>query len=90
MRTNQEALFALRPVGDKLSEIQKQALLRFQVALEDFTHAFYDNVPDCADRSAAARKLLELKMTAVQAITHTGFEPKTKEKKNVEEKSSEK
>ena len=50
MRTKEDALAALRPVGEKgLTEVQKQAMLRLQVAVEEFNHAIFDNVPECAD-----------------------------------------
>ena len=91
MRTKEDALAALRPVGEKgLTEVQKQAMLRLQVAVEEFNHAIFDNVPECADRTAAVRHLLDCKMTCVQAITHTGFEkPQTKEKKDGYQKANE-
>lgn len=90
MRTTDEALKALRPIDPKfIGEVQKQAMLRLQVAVEEFTHALFENVPESADRTAAVRKLLECKMTCIQAITHTGFEPATltKEKKDGDQKT---
>lgn len=87
MRTKDEALRALRPIPPKeLSEVQKQAMLKMQVAVEEFAHEIFSNVPECADRTAAVRKLVECKMTCIQAITHTGFEkPETKESTDVKE-----
>lgn len=71
MRTKEEGLTALRAVDPKfIGEVQKQAMLRFQVGVEEFAHALYDNVPDGADRTCAMRHLLDCKMTAIQAITH--------------------
>ena len=91
MRTKEDALVALRPVdGKALTEVQKQAMLRFQVGVEEFAHALFENVPECADRTAAVRKLLELKFTCVQAITHTGFDAPHPEKKNVEKENAQK
>lgn len=90
MRTKEDALKALRAVDAKtITEVQKQAMLKFQISVEDFTHDLFENVPECADRTAAFRKLLECKMTCIQAITHTGFD-KPKEAKNGKEEDKEK
>ena len=86
MRTKDEGLKALRAVDPKfIGEVQKQAMLRLQVAVEEFAYAVYDNVPDSADRTAAMRKLLECKFTCVQAITHEEKPVETKKEpaKNV-------
>lgn len=71
MRTKEEGLTALRTVDAKfISETQKQAMLILQASVEELVHAIFDNVPEGADRTSAVRKLLECKMTCVQAITH--------------------
>lgn len=90
MKTKDELLVQLRPTdAKKFSAVQNQALMKWQIAVEDFCHELFENVPECADRTVAARKLLELKFYGVQAITHVGFEKK-KEVKKSEEKAGEK
>lgn len=87
MRTKEDALKYMRSIEPKfLTEVQKQAMLRLQIGVEEFLHAIFDNVPDSAERTVAVRKLLECKMNCNQAITHTGFEPAVKETKNAKEK----
>lgn len=79
MRSREEVLDAIRPRDPKfLSEVQKQALLRIQLAFEELATSIIDDVPESADRTVACRKLLECKRDCVQAITHTGFQPKEK------------
>lgn len=69
MRNREEVVHAFTP-NPKLNEIQKQALLRTEMAFKELATEVVDLVPECADRTAALRKLLEAKMTCVQAITH--------------------
>ncbi len=82
MRTREEVIHAFTPVGAKLDEVQRMALLKTENAFKDLATDLIDFLPECADRTAALRKLLEAKMTCTQAITHA---VKSKENQNVKE-----
>lgn len=69
MRTSAEVLHAFTPVG-KLPPGHTQRLLRMETLFKDAALEIVDLVPESADRTAALRKLLEAKMTCVQAISH--------------------
>lgn len=69
MRTKQEVIHAFTPVG-KLDPGATQRLLRMEVSFRDMANEIMDHVPESADRTAALRKLLESKMTCIQAISH--------------------
>lgn len=69
MRTREEVIAAFKPV-DKLDSVRQMKLMHLQKEMEDIALAILDYVPECADRTAALRKLLECKFTCVQAITH--------------------
>lgn len=69
MRTREEVRFAFSPVG-KLGQSETQRILRIEVLMKDTASELMDLVPESADRTAAMRKLLEVKMTCVQAISH--------------------
>lgn len=69
MRTVAEINYAFTPVA-KLSEIQRSAMLKTEIAFKELATDIADLVPECPDRTAALRKLLEAKMTCTQAITH--------------------
>ncbi len=45
-------------------------LLKLQNAFIEMATDIADLVPECPDRTASLRKLLECKFTAVQALTH--------------------
>lgn len=85
MRTQAEVVHAFTPVG-KLDPGLTQRILRIEVAFRELAVELVDLVPECPDRTAALRKLLESKMTCVQAISHAQAEEKapapTKEKKD--------
>ena len=89
MRTRDEVIHAFTPVM-KLSEGQKMRLLKLEVAYKDLATEILDLVPESADRTSALRKLLEVKFTTSQAITHTN-EPALKGSTNgIEKKSDDK
>lgn len=69
MRSREEVIAAFRPV-EKLDSVRQMKMMHIQKEMEDTALAIMDYVPDCADRTAALRKLLECKQTCVQAITH--------------------
>lgn len=69
MRTKEEVVFAFTPVG-KLDTVTQQHVLRTEIACKELATELMDLVPECADRTVALRKLLEVKMTCIQAITH--------------------
>ncbi len=69
MRTVQEVTHAFTPVG-KLDPATAQRIYLVQVAFIEFAKEILELVPECADRTAAMRKLLEAKMSSVQALTH--------------------
>jgi len=69
MRTLDEALYAMRPVG-KLNQVSQQALLHIENSFIELTRDIFRHVPECADRTSALRKLLEAKMMCSQAISH--------------------
>ena len=69
MRTKAEITHAFTP-NTKLSVAQKQILLNLQVAFIDFATMIQSEVPECADRTSALRKLLEAKFMCSQAVTH--------------------
>ncbi len=70
MRTRDEVIHAFTPVM-KLSEGQKMRLLKLENQFKDTATEILDLVPECADRTSALRKLLEVKFTCSQAVTHT-------------------
>lgn len=69
MRTREEVVSAFTPVV-KLSEVQKTAILKLEIAFRDLATDIVDLVPETPDRTAALRKLLESKFTCTQAVTH--------------------
>lgn len=69
MRTREEIIHAFTPVGNLKSEEQIR-VMKVSNAFKDMALEVADLVPDCADKTAALRKLLEAKFTCVQAITH--------------------
>lgn len=69
MRTKEEVVHAFTPVG-KLDVVTEQKLLKMQTLFKEAAAEILDLVPESADRTAALRKLLEAKMTCVQALTH--------------------
>lgn len=69
MRNRDEVIHAFTPVG-KLDEVQKQCMMKIEMATRDLATDIIELVPDCADRISALRKLLEAKFNCVQAITH--------------------
>lgn len=69
MRTAEEAKFAFTPVG-KLGVTTTHKILKIENEFRDLALSVVDLVPESADRTAALRKLLEAKMTCVQAISH--------------------
>jgi hypothetical protein len=74
MRTPEDVTRAFTPVpGKELSEQQTQGIMLVQNAFLELASTIMIDVPECADRTAALRKLLEAKFTCVQAITHTGY-----------------
>lgn len=79
MRTREEVKRAFQPIEGKPSLVQSQAIMKITAAYQDLADQVMVDVPECADRTAAVRKLLESKFTAIQAITHTGYEPKGKQ-----------
>jgi hypothetical protein len=91
MRTRDEVIKAFTPAG-KLDSVQQSALLKVEVAFKECAVEAFDMVPECPDRTAALRKLLEAKMTCIQAITHVSSTStpaqvqKTEEKKNGKQK----
>lgn len=70
MRTREDVIDAFTP-KHKLSEGQKQRMLRLEVLMKETATEVLDLVPECADRTAALRKMLEAKRTLTQAITHS-------------------
>lgn len=83
MKTREEVVHAFTPVNPKeISPVQQQAILIMQTEHVDLATTIFKDVPECADRTVALRKLLECKMYCIQAITHTGFfKPDTKKDK---------
>ncbi len=73
MRTKLEVLNAFTP-NPRLTQVQNMALMKTNKAFQDLAVELIDLVPECADRTAALRKLLESKFTCIQAITHHGFD----------------
>lgn len=69
MRTADEVKYAFTAVG-KLDTGLSQRILRLEIAFRELASEVFDLVPESADRTAALRKLLESKMTCVQAISH--------------------
>lgn len=69
MRTAEEVNFAFSPVS-KLTEVQKQEILKTEMGFKDLATDLVALVPESPDRTVALRKLLEAKMMMVQAITH--------------------
>lgn len=90
MRNSLEVQHAFTPVG-KLDPGAQQRLLHMEIGFRELAQQVVEMVPECADRTAALRKLLESKMTCVQAISHYKTEPqsaaKEKENDHQEEKS---
>ena len=70
MRTLEEVNHAFSPVP-KLDPAQSARMLKCQMAYLEVAQQIVDLVPECADRTAALRLLLESKMTCTQAITHS-------------------
>ncbi len=81
MRTVQEIEHAFTPVG-KLDEPTKSAMLKLQTSFLELATDIEHLVPECPDRTASLRKLLEAKFTAVQALTHYKPEKVDKKKEN--------
>lgn len=69
MRTKAEVVHAFTPVG-KLDTSLTHKIMRVEIAFRELASELTDLVPESADRTAALRKLLESKMTCVQAISH--------------------
>jgi hypothetical protein len=77
IKTLEDLKRAFHPVASKeLTEEMKARITRLEYACVEFGSEIIDLVPECADRTAALRKLLEAKFTCVQAITHTRVETK--------------
>lgn len=74
MRTKEEVVHAFTPVG-KLDPSNTQKILRVEVLMRETAQELMDLVPESADRTTAMRKLLEAKMTCVQAISHVKAVP---------------
>lgn len=74
MRTREEVTKAFNPIDGKfLTETQKIMIHKMTTEFCDLAEKIAMDVPECADRTAALRLLLEAKFTCVQAITHTGY-----------------
>lgn len=72
MRTVEDVKKAFHPIPSKeMTEVKKASIQRVEFAFENLVTELLDLVPECADRTAAFRKCLEAKFTAIQAITHT-------------------
>ncbi len=69
MRTLQEATKAFTPTTE-IAQDQKDALKAVFEAYMDLLNVIYTEVPQSADRTVAARKLLESKQVCAQSITH--------------------
>lgn len=82
MRTREEIIHAFTPAGNLKSE-QQIRVMKVSNAFKDMALEIESLVPDCPDKTAALRKLLESKFTCVQAITHAKVaeEPVKQEKK---------
>lgn len=77
MRTMSEAMDAFSP--NKCDQTQQQRILHIENSCKELLKDIYDMVPESADRTAGVRKLLEAKMTFVQAISHP---PKEEQQSN--------
>jgi hypothetical protein len=70
MRTREEVKHAFTPVT-KLDQVKLSTMLQLQMRFLDLADDIMLNVPECPDRTAALRKLLECKFTCIQAVTHS-------------------
>ena len=71
MRTKEEVVKAFTPISNtEFTNVKRQKVTLLQQACIDFAATLIDLVPDSADRTASMRKLMEIKMTCTQAITH--------------------
>lgn len=68
MRTQAEVMHAFTP--QKLGAVDQQKILHLEIAYKEMALVVLEMTPESADRTAALRKLLESKMTCVQAISH--------------------
>lgn len=69
MRTKKEVEHAFTPVKT-LTQSQQQMIYLLQKAQTDNALEVMELVPDCADRTAGMRLLLQAKQIFIQAITH--------------------
>ena len=73
MLTKEQALAELEAVDPKfISEVQKQMFNLVTSAYKDIVDDIYSNVPDCAARSSAIRRILTAKFECIHAIAHYG------------------
>jgi hypothetical protein len=76
--------------ADKLDQVQRQKIMKLEVAFKDLVSEVCDMVPDINHRSSAIRSLLDAKFYCTHAITHTKLKPTEKEKIQDGEENSEK
>lgn len=69
---------------NKLDQGQTMRLLKLEKAFQSMAEDIFDLVPECPDRTAGLRLLLQAKWTFCHAVTHSGLTaPPPLEKKNV-------
>ena len=69
MRTREEIKYEFTPAGN-LDQTRSMKMLKINNQFLDLALDVEDLVPNCPDRTAALRKIMEAKFTCVQAITH--------------------
>lgn len=74
MRTRDEVIRAFTPAG-KLADGERMRVLKIEKAFIDLATDILDLCPENADRTAGLRKLLEVKRTVTQSITHQVVAP---------------
>ena len=71
MRTAEEVKRTFHPVPSKeMTEVVKACVQKVEFLFVELCEELLLVVPECADRTAMFRKILEAKFTATQAITH--------------------
>ncbi len=88
MRSLSEAKAAFGAVA-KLDEGQKMRLLKIEKLFQSVAEDVFDLIPDCPDRTAGLRLMLQAKWTLTQAVSHGSptIAPPPLEKKNAKEKA---
>lgn len=79
--------------SQKVGTVERQAILNVEKAYEELALTILNQTPDCPDRTAALRKLLESKWTCTHAISHVQVQsgsdrPQEVSKNAQEEKAS--